>query len=87
MQGGPVGDDMFHWRATILGPVNSVYEGGVFYLDVRFPRDYPFKPIKLYFITRVYHPNVNSRNGSICMDILDTKWSAALTLSSGINKF
>lgn len=77
---GPVGDDMFHWQATILGPESSPYAGGVFFLNINFPSDYPFKPPKVNFITRIYHCNINS-NGSICLDILKDSWSPALAIS------
>ncbi|XP_035982837.1 ubiquitin-conjugating enzyme E2 2 isoform X2 [Fundulus heteroclitus] len=105
---GPVGEDMFHWQATIMGPPDSPYQGGVFFLTIHFPTDYPFKPpkvsgpappvrlparsgpvvlirllcfcLQVAFTTRIYHPNINS-NGSICLDILRSQWSPALTIS------
>eukprot|EP00054_Salpingoeca_dolichothecata_P012972 m.72184 g.72184 ORF g.72184 m.72184 type:complete len:161 (+) comp20226_c0_seq1:227-709(+) len=76
----PKGDNLYEWVATIMGPQNSVYEGGVFFLDILFPQDYPFKPPKVTFRTRIYHCNINS-NGSICLDILKDQWSPALTIS------
>ncbi|URE32664.1 GPI-anchored protein [Musa troglodytarum] len=77
---GPVGEDLFHWQATIMGPSDSPYAGGVFFVTIHFPPDYPFKPPMVNFQTKVYHPNINS-NGSICLDILKDQWSPALTIS------
>jgi len=78
---GPLDErDPFHWQATIMGPDDSPYAGGVFFLNIYFPTDYPFKPPKVTFQTRIYHPNINS-NGSICLDILKDQWSPALTIS------
>ncbi|KAI5475866.1 beta dna polymerase [Pseudohyphozyma bogoriensis] len=77
---GPTGDNMFNWQATIMGPSDSPYSGGVFFLTITFPTDYPFKPPKIAFTTKIYHPNINA-NGSICLDILREQWSPALTIS------
>ena len=77
---GPKGDNIYEWVSTILGPPGSVYEGGVFFLDIHFSPDYPFKPPKVTFRTRIYHCNINSQ-GVICLDILKDNWSPALTVS------
>lgn len=77
---GPKGDNLYEWFSTIFGPNGSVYESGIFYLDISFSSDYPFKPPKVTFKTRIYHCNVNSQ-GAICLDILKDNWSPALTIS------
>eukprot|EP01104_Vermistella_antarctica_P019177 TRINITY_DN7397_c0_g1_i1.p2 TRINITY_DN7397_c0_g1~~TRINITY_DN7397_c0_g1_i1.p2 ORF type:complete len:151 (-),score=31.18 TRINITY_DN7397_c0_g1_i1:91-543(-) len=77
---GPKGDNLFEWVATIMGPGGSPYAGGVFFLDISFKEDYPFKPPKVTFRTRIYHCNINS-GGEICLDILSNNWSPALTIS------
>lgn len=77
---GPMGDDLFHWQATIMGPEGSPYQGGIFFLQINFPTDYPFKPPKVSFTTKIYHCNINA-SGAICLDILKDQWSPALTIS------
>lgn len=76
---GPEKDDMYNWSGVILGPADSPYAGGVFKLKIQFPVDYPFKCPSVHFITKIYHPNINS-NGIICLDILKQNWSPALTV-------
>ncbi|KAJ2807741.1 Ubiquitin-conjugating enzyme E2 2 [Coemansia helicoidea] len=77
---GPKGDNLYDWVSTIVGPSDSPYGGGVFFLDIHFPQEYPFKPPKIIFRTRIYHCNINSQ-GQICLDILKDNWSPALTIS------
>ena len=77
---GPINDDLYKWEATIIGPEKTPYESGVFKLEILFPNNYPFKPPKIKFITRIFHPNIN-RYGNICLDILDKQWSPALTIN------
>jgi ubiquitin-conjugating enzyme E2 D/E len=77
---GPEGDDMYRWEGAIFGPSDTPYSGGVFRLRILFPLDYPFKSPTINFVTKIYHPNINSA-GVICLDILKTKWSPALTIS------
>ena len=78
---GPENDqDIYKWTATLLGPDDTPYAGGVFNLAIQFPTDYPFKPPKVAFTTKVYHPNINAQGG-ICLDILKDQWSPALSIS------
>lgn len=83
----PVSDDLFHWRATILGPENGPYEGGVFVMEITFPRHYPFQPPQMRFVTPIFHPNVESGSGEICMNRLQTDWSPSRTMAQGQNIF
>ena len=77
---GPDGEDLYNWQASIMGPEGSPFQGGVFWLKISFPKDYPFKPPKMQFLTKLYHPNI-SATGAICIDILKEQWSPALTVS------
>lgn len=80
---GPIDNDLFKWQATIMGPEGSPYQGGIFFLTIDFPVDYPFKPPRIVFTTPIYHCNING-NGSICLDILKDQWSPALTISKAL---
>lgn len=72
-------NDIFKLDVLLKAPKDSFYSGGVFHLHIQFPTDYPFKPPKVVFKTKIYHPNINS-NGVICLDILGENWSPALTV-------
>ncbi|PCH41946.1 hypothetical protein WOLCODRAFT_119727 [Wolfiporia cocos MD-104 SS10] len=75
----PSGDNLFLWNTTIPGPEGSCYEGGLFQAEIHLANDYPFSAPKVTFRTRIYHMNINDR-GNICIDILKSNWSPALSL-------
>ncbi|KAK5000327.1 Ubiquitin-conjugating enzyme E2 1 [Elasticomyces elasticus] len=77
-------DDLTHFRGVFAGPPDTPYEGGNYYVDIRIPGDYPFKPPEMRFITRIWHPNISSVTGAICLDTLKTAWSPVLTLKSAL---
>ena len=79
-----VGDTAGHLRGTIKGPDGSPYDGGVFIVDITIPVQYPFEPPKMRFTTKVWHPNVSSQTGAICLDILKDQWSPALTIKTAL---
>lgn len=70
---------VFRWKGHIVGPEDSPYAGGLFSLDIEFPTDYPFRPPRVVFATKVYHPNINGQGG-ICLDILKDQWTPALSI-------
>ncbi|KAJ6505768.1 ubiquitin-conjugating enzyme/RWD-like protein [Mycena vitilis] len=72
----------FHLKGSFPGPEDTPYEGGLFEVDILIPDSYPFQPVKMKFLTKVYHPNVSSASGAICLDILKDAWSPVLTLKS-----
>jgi len=80
-----VGDDMTHWKGTLKGPEGTPYDGGVFVVDIRLDSDYPYNPPKMKFDTKVWHPNVSSQTGAICLDILKKEWSPALTIRTTLH--
>jgi|TARA_B110000285_G_C14502756_1_gene328852 ubiquitin-protein ligase len=76
----PIGNNIYKWIGNIKGPKDSPYSRGSFKLIIDFPKDYPFKPPIVRFDTPIYHPNIN-KYGIICLDILATNWSPALTIT------
>eukprot|EP00766_Chilomastix_caulleryi_P001291 gnl/Chilomastix_caulleri/2265.p1 GENE.gnl/Chilomastix_caulleri/2265~~gnl/Chilomastix_caulleri/2265.p1 ORF type:complete len:113 (+),score=4.70 gnl/Chilomastix_caulleri/2265:76-414(+) len=79
---GPVAaSDLRTWQASLIGPEGTPYAGGLFVLSIVFPKDYPFAPPKVKFLTKVFHPNISHIDGSICLSILKPDfWSPALTV-------
>ncbi|PAA48143.1 hypothetical protein BOX15_Mlig027603g1, partial [Macrostomum lignano] len=72
----PTDENIMVWKAVILGPDDTAFEGGVFKLSMTFTEEYPNKPPAVKFLTSMFHPNVYA-DGSICLDILQNQWSTS----------
>jgi ubiquitin-conjugating enzyme (huntingtin interacting protein 2) len=48
--------------------------------DIVIPSDYPFRPAKVTFTTKVYYPNIFFVTGVIFVDILSDQWHPIISL-------
>merc|ERR1711860_282720 len=78
-------DRLDELEASLIGPDESPFEGGVFSLKVTIPERYPFEPPNVQFVTKVYHPNVDT-SGRICLDFLKMppagSWKPSLNVAA-----
>ena len=76
---GLVDDQIFEWEITIV-PDSPPYSEGAFKVGITYPSEYPFKPPRLVFKTKIYHPNV-AENGDICLQIISAEhWRPETTI-------
>lgn len=74
-------DNLHEWTATIEGPPESPYQGGLWKLKISCPPTYPLSPPRVYLLTKCFHPNIDFKTGSICLDILNEGcWTPAWNL-------
>ena len=73
-------DAMTKWQATVMGPQDSPYQDGVFFFDIDFPPDYPFKPPKVTSVTKIYHPNIPNLHGRVSLNMLRRQWKPEFTV-------
>ena len=63
--------DLFHWQISLLGPQDTPYGGGLFFLTADFPDNFPNSKPEVRFINKIYHLNVSPNNGHICINTLN----------------
>lgn len=80
----PYETDIYKWRAVLLGPESSPYEGGKWDVDIRIPSTYPLAPPTMNFKTKICHPNIHFETGEVCIDVLKSQWTPAWTLASAL---
>ncbi|KAG9395928.1 Ubiquitin-conjugating enzyme [Carpediemonas membranifera] len=70
-----------NWKAVILGPEDSIWQGAVLLLSIDFPDNYPTKPPHVKFVSSVFHPNIY-KSGEICLDILQNNWTSVYDVAA-----
>lgn len=62
---------------VLIAPEKAPYNKGAFRIEINFPAEYPFKPPKITFKTKIYHPNIDEK-GQICLPIIQAEhWKPA----------
>ncbi|KAL1884196.1 hypothetical protein VTK73DRAFT_5332 [Phialemonium thermophilum] len=76
--------NLTHLKGIFPGPPDSPYAGGTFQVDITIPDTYPFKSPIMKFDTKIWHPNVSSVTGAICLDTLGSGWSPVGTIKMAL---
>jgi|TARA_B110000208_G_scaffold162507_1_gene198884 ubiquitin-conjugating enzyme E2 H len=71
----------------IKGPKDSLYENGIWKIVIHISKDYPFTSPSVGFVDKIYHPNIDLRSGTICLNTLNETWSPIYNLSHIYNIF
>lgn len=78
-------ENPFVWDATILGPENSPWEGGLFSLELRFSCQHPYRPPFARFTSKMSHPNITA-DGIPALDLIQTRWNSNTRVSTILDK-
>ncbi|XP_051924358.1 ubiquitin-conjugating enzyme E2 L3b isoform X1 [Hippocampus zosterae] len=74
--------NMLSWQGLIV-PDNPPYDKGAFRIEIIFPTEYPFKPPKITFKTKIYHPNIDEK-GQVCLPVISAEnWKPATKTDQG----
>lgn len=72
--------DLTKLDILLSGPTSTPYETGVFRLHLSIPPTYPTDPPKAFFRTKIFHPNVDTESGAVCVETLKRDWKSSLRL-------
>ena len=78
-------NDFYKWKASFIAK-NCAYENMPIELQINIPKNYPYSAPQAYFISKIYHPNVNLSDGRVCIESI-SNWKSEyniLTILSSI---
>lgn len=78
------GENLSHLKGSFPAPPDTPYAGGTYHVDIVIPPEYPFKSPNMRLETKIWHPNVSSQTGAICLDTLGTGWSPVQTIKTAL---
>lgn len=74
-----------NYHGLIFFQDNPPFNKGAFRIEINFPAEYPFKPPKITFKTKIYHPNVDEK-GQVCLSIISPEhWKPTTKTDQGNN--
>ena len=69
------------YQGWVEGPENSCYSGYLFEIVVRLEDRYPFEAPRVFFRTKIFHPNIHPNSGEVCLDIIKNRWKPVFNLA------
>jgi len=82
-----VNDNMQEFFVNFAGPKDSLYEGGLWKIHVQLPDEYPYRSPSIGFENTIFHPNIDERSGSVCLDVINQTWSPMFDMVNIFEQF
>jgi ubiquitin-conjugating enzyme E2 H len=67
-------------QVEVKGPRDTPYEGATWRVSLQLPPEYPYKSPSVAFVERIWHANINSSGGAVCLNVLNQAWTATMRL-------
>lgn len=74
-------------EVTIPGPPDTPYRKGNFKIYIKLPPEFPYRSPSVGFGTRIFHPNIDEKSGTVCLDVLNQYWSPLFDCTNVVQSF